>query len=432
MRVHRRAASGSPTCANSPNAPPPWPATAGSRWRKRSGTCADEFTGNRAEGESPLADEAVNAVRVLTIHKAKGLEYPVGLPPRSWPRAASGTAETRGGCSAATVRPDRAGRRGAGRETRRPTPPPSSPGRERRHEAAEEKRLLYVAATRARERLVLVNSAVEPSTAWVKAIQEHWGYAVDKDHEADPFARLRRRSAGGTVLHRESSSRGASSDGPGGARRPRPAALAGAFREAAERRRSGRAPVANPQRRPAGRGRGHPGRGRSGEPGGAAPRPGPGGGGAVHAVLERGTSGHGSGDRGAGPADRPGARRVEFGLDPGEVEDAAAGLLPGSSARTCRRGSAGAEILGRETSHPAPGRGGRGRPRLCRPGLPAGRPGTRSRLQDRRRRSPRPAEHYRAQLADYASAVRGALGLEENPVTELILVRSGTRVETAP
>ena len=35
----------------------------------------------REEGESPLADEDYDAVRVLTIHKAKGLEYPVVILP---------------------------------------------------------------------------------------------------------------------------------------------------------------------------------------------------------------------------------------------------------------------------------------------------------------------------------------------------------------
>src|SRR5262249_43626746 len=32
---------------------------------------------DRLEGESPLADETYDAVRLLTIHKAKGLEFPV-------------------------------------------------------------------------------------------------------------------------------------------------------------------------------------------------------------------------------------------------------------------------------------------------------------------------------------------------------------------
>jgi ATP-dependent exoDNAse (exonuclease V) beta subunit len=39
------------------------------------------------------------------------------------------------------------------------------------------------------------------------------------------------------------------------------------------------------------------------------------------------------------------------------------------------------------------------------------------------------AERYRAQLADYAFAVRVAMGLDEPPATELILVRTGERVE---
>jgi len=37
------------------------------------------FADDTIEGESPLADENYNAVRLLTIHKAKGLELSGGL-----------------------------------------------------------------------------------------------------------------------------------------------------------------------------------------------------------------------------------------------------------------------------------------------------------------------------------------------------------------
>src|SRR4029077_9386739 len=36
---------------------------------------------DKLEGESPLADETYDAVRLLTIHKAKGLEFPVVILP---------------------------------------------------------------------------------------------------------------------------------------------------------------------------------------------------------------------------------------------------------------------------------------------------------------------------------------------------------------
>ncbi|HBT61360.1 MAG TPA: hypothetical protein DEB40_06415, partial [Elusimicrobia bacterium] len=41
------------------------------------GVVACAMSESRAEGESPLADEHLDAVRILSIHKAKGLEFPV-------------------------------------------------------------------------------------------------------------------------------------------------------------------------------------------------------------------------------------------------------------------------------------------------------------------------------------------------------------------
>ncbi len=104
------------------------------------------------EGESPLADESLDAVTVLSIHRSKGLEYPVVILPDlhraaaprqdpvlrvNWPTRTRGVrlgdVIDSGGAALAWL------------------------DRERRRE--EEKRLLYVATTRAREKLVMLGSA---------------------------------------------------------------------------------------------------------------------------------------------------------------------------------------------------------------------------------------------------------------------------------
>ena len=119
----------------------------------------DEFRTDRNEGESPLADETVDAVRVLSIHKAKGLEYPVVFVPDL------GRIDSPGGPDPTRCAWLRDGGRehlavalsvGAGN---------LAAARLRmldeRHAEAEERRVFYVACTRARRRLVLVNSSHE-------------------------------------------------------------------------------------------------------------------------------------------------------------------------------------------------------------------------------------------------------------------------------
>lgn len=114
------------------------------------------------EGESPLADEKTDAVRVLTIHKAKGLEYDTVIVPDLARRDGSGshtgdrTALDRrvlpgGGAVLAA--------RAAGRSGRiRNAADLLAHAQEDFQEEAESIRLFYVACTRARERLILVSS----------------------------------------------------------------------------------------------------------------------------------------------------------------------------------------------------------------------------------------------------------------------------------
>jgi ATP-dependent helicase/nuclease subunit A len=115
------------------------------------------------EGESPLADESLDAVRILSIHKAKGLEFPVVILPDLHRRpAASDDRVVRFDWPTRTLGVRLDGACDAGGAAL------AYLDRERRRE--EDRRVLYVAMTRAEEALVLLGSAEAPSGSYLSLL----------------------------------------------------------------------------------------------------------------------------------------------------------------------------------------------------------------------------------------------------------------------
>jgi ATP-dependent helicase/nuclease subunit A len=146
------------------------------------------------ESDSPLADEGVEAVRVLTVHKAKGLENDVvivaDLARRdfenpTWKEFDVRVAALPDGSRTLALQSGRI-RNAAGVFVL---------DDERLHDLAEEDRVLYVALTRARERLVVVGAASPGTPRWLEALKP-WGYDK-KDPPADGVL-----IGGDGVLHR--------------------------------------------------------------------------------------------------------------------------------------------------------------------------------------------------------------------------------------
>jgi len=112
--------------------------------------------GGEAESEAPVESESLDAVRLMTIHRAKGLEFPIVCV------ADLGRAPRRGGEILRLGADGRVGLRLArpGTGSREAALDYEALGEEQRAaEDGEERRIFYVAATRARERLIFSGTA---------------------------------------------------------------------------------------------------------------------------------------------------------------------------------------------------------------------------------------------------------------------------------
>jgi ATP-dependent helicase/nuclease subunit A len=142
------------------------------------------------EGDSPLADADRDAVRVMTIHKAKGLEARVVI-----------LADTAGGRSNRPPRryAARMARFSAGEFVRLDGPSFKNGAAiaasldDARHEEAEDVRLLYVALTRARDRLIVFGGG-NRRTPWTKALSA-WEAGVTRRTIAETVSGRRPEAA---------------------------------------------------------------------------------------------------------------------------------------------------------------------------------------------------------------------------------------------
>ena len=138
----------------------------------------EEDAREEAQGDSPLTDETLDAVRVLTVHAAKGLEWPVVILPDL--ARERGNKQSGEDVQVLNERPPLLAIKTGSVQT------PAYIGyklSEGLREEAEVKRLLYVAATRARERLILVagvsRGEKKVKSLWIKALRA-WGYEPGK------------------------------------------------------------------------------------------------------------------------------------------------------------------------------------------------------------------------------------------------------------
>src|SRR5205823_567151 len=125
----------------------------------------DEFD----SGQSPQLGEAENAVRIMSIHRAKGLEFPVVFVPELGKRINLQS------CSGNILADRKLGLGLTAIDRRKRIRYPSLASvlvaqRLRRQILAEEMRILYVAMTRAKEHLILSGTCREDAPeAWMSA-----------------------------------------------------------------------------------------------------------------------------------------------------------------------------------------------------------------------------------------------------------------------
>lgn len=144
------------------------------------------------EGERSLADGGVDAVQIFTIHGAKGLEFEIVY----LADLARESDSHRGGTGAAAT-PEGALEAVFQRSRRQSSAAAFRTLREEVHSSAEERRLFYVAATRARERLILL-----AGDARAAGFRPPWLLRVRAAFLYDPTLEDRALLAGGAVIHR--------------------------------------------------------------------------------------------------------------------------------------------------------------------------------------------------------------------------------------
>lgn len=124
------------------------------------------------EGEAPVDDEDEDAVTIMTVHKAKGLEFPVVVVPETHSQIGS---KHRGWVVA---------------DARLPMVVTQFPGgqtiygeflnhKESERDAEEEWRVLYVALTRAQHKLCVVVDPRKRGDTYASLIAKHIGFSID-------------------------------------------------------------------------------------------------------------------------------------------------------------------------------------------------------------------------------------------------------------